>query len=289
MKVLNKVPVIIITYLFQVVKNHIDDTIQGLKKCLEEEAIIRERKQSLFCLSKVITSINKVNFLLSDEDKFSQPASIEVVERAASEFALLHFFSSRCLSIMSRSQIETCEKFEKILMDNLNQLLLQSVRAKESGQISRYLRMFVNLDKASVAERHVREAIVSPFLYDLVCENSLQKEKDGLQGIYQKVLQFVDTELSPLLELPAELGAHFNFLLNSLWLELANHMNDHMKSVFSAGDPNEFHTRYRDTTHFLNSLEKRLQNTDNIRALTNHIETRNFQQKWNLLVYYKIR
>lgn len=275
--------------MFQVVKNSIEETISGLQRCLEQDRAVKEKKQSLFHLSQVISSTKKLKTLLKVDDSTSRTDVLDLIERASTEYTMLHFSVSKCQPMMSRGQREEWESLGIILMDLLNNTFLECLCQRHASRLARCLRIYSNLDKVAEAETLIRKEVVSPYLYELVNESSLQKQPDDLGGIYQRVLEFLDTQLSPLLQLRMEGGVRFNFLVNGLWVELTRRMEVHMGSVFAAGDPETFHKRFSHTTAFMDTLRLRCDSPAAAARFSSHPQTIHFMQKWNLLVYYKIR
>lgn len=271
------------------VKNALEDTITGLENCLEQDRILKEKKQSLFHLSQVLNLVKKLKALLKDEQISSKSTGFDLIERASAEYVILQFSASRCADVISREQKSDCEGLSNVLMNLLNNTFLECLCEREPIRLCRCLRIYSNLDKVTEAETLIRTEVIAPFLYDLINETSLQKEPTGLKGIYEKVLDFVDSHLSPLLRLEDECALRFDFLVNGLWVELTRRMEVHMGSVFAVGDPTTFHTRFMDTTRFLERFQQHCNTARSISALNEHELTCHFLHKWNLPVYYQIR
>jgi len=271
-------------FCFQVVKNTLQETIDGLKLCIEKNRSIKEKKQQLFHLSQAIDSLKKLKLLLKPDDQKS--IDLNLIERASREFSLLHFLVSRCQPVLSSSQKKDFESVEKELMEYLSNVFLESLSDVQTYQIDRCLRIYSNLNKVDDAVYLIRNDLVAPVLNNIISEPSLAKEEQGLRGIFFKLLEFTDGPFVPLFTMPSAVAGRFNFLVSAFWTELVQRFEVHMKSVFAAGDPNVFYQRFTDTIEFLDQLRRRCSSAD---VLDCHPSTIHFMQKWNLLVYYKIR
>ena len=80
-------------------------------------------------------------------------------------------------------------------------MFLGNLRDKDSEGMTRCLRIYVTLDKISDVESLFRREIISPALHDIISETSLQSDPRGLQGVYSKILNFIDTDMEHLLKL----------------------------------------------------------------------------------------
>lgn len=84
-------------------------------------------------------------------------------------------------------------------MDNIAELLTTCVNKRETEQLKRCLQIYVTLDKIKEAEILARIRIIGPALESIIVEKNLQNEPLGLHGIYQRLLNFLHTEMHQLL------------------------------------------------------------------------------------------
>jgi hypothetical protein len=82
-------------------------------------------------------------------------------------------------------------------------MFLESLQKRDSEGMARCLRIYITLDKIADVESLFRREVVSPALHDVVSESSLHSDPRGLQGVYSRILSFVDTNMEPLLKLTA--------------------------------------------------------------------------------------
>lgn len=95
-------------------------------------------------------------------------------------------------------------ELDELLNSNLNALLISYVNKKETASLIRCLRIYVSLDKMSVAEEVVRKKIVVPAVENVISEYSFQNNKLGLKGIYQKLNDILDKTLNVLFTITSD-------------------------------------------------------------------------------------
>ena len=81
----------------------------------------------------------------------------------------------------------------------------------------------------------------------------------------------------------------FDFLVQSLWVEVVEKFDKNLMFVFSAGDPDKFHSNFTTMYAWLDDFEKRL---GNIKAIENFRQNPSyaiFIGRWNVSIYFQIR
>lgn len=86
-------------------------------------------------------------------------------------------------------------------MTHLNEFFLACIQEKNCTLLIRCLRIYVTLDKITVAENLVRKEIVSPLIDSLINTENLQIDSLGLQSIYNRLLNILTIELKQLLDI----------------------------------------------------------------------------------------
>lgn len=91
----------------------------------------------------------------------------------------------------------------------------------------------------------------------------------------------------------------FNFLLKSLWPEMVEKFEQQLPIIFSAGNPDQFHTNYITMVNFIKKLETWNVSSQGSSASSSggrqELEMldskvcQNFIHRWNLSVYFQIR
>ncbi|XP_043272378.1 conserved oligomeric Golgi complex subunit 2 [Venturia canescens] len=270
------------------IRQTLDDATNEMSDRLEEHRKIREYKQSLHSLGRVYKSLAKLSLILATCE-----LKPDMLERAATEFNQLKFHSSRCQDNIGQEHKKKCEELDNRLMESLSELLITCVNKRETEQLKRCLQIYVTLDKIKEAEILARIRIVGPALESIIMEKNLQNEPSGLHGIYQRLINFLNTEMHQLLVVTTGQDRNcvkgFNFLVNSFWPEVEQRIELNLKLIFAPGNPELFHGRYVETLEFLNKLQQECDCSETLASLKAHPLYKQFLKKWNLPVYFQIR
>ena len=144
------------------------------------------------------------------------------------------------------------------LQENLETTFEQGILTKDSELILRCLRTYALIDKTSHAEDMFKHLIVKPFVDEIINENYLTEH--SLEKICADLLKFVGDECqmiitltsTDLLKTTVDLPLHdnamnkqqtvkgFNFLVNSVWAEIAQAFEANLPLIFSPGNPDSF-------------------------------------------------
>ena len=87
-----------------------------------------------------------------------------------------------------------------LFSNHLKDLFLHAIRTEKSFLVD-CLRLYVFINKVSSAHDIVRQEIVTPVVVQLVNEDALHNEPAGLEGLYSKIISFIDRDLKYLLDL----------------------------------------------------------------------------------------
>ncbi|XP_017890474.1 conserved oligomeric Golgi complex subunit 2 [Ceratina calcarata] len=273
------------------VRQTLDDEIMAITDNVNENKKIREYKQSIFSLQHIYKSLNKLYSILSLTTFLDSPAKIDILEQAAAEFNQLQFHVSRCKLDAVYDKQKEGEKLEQSYVTHLNEFFLACVQEKNSALLIRCLKIYITLDKITDAENLVKTEIVDPLIRGVINIENLQT--DGLQNIYNRLLNILSVELKQLLDITLHPNRSsvtgFNFLVNSFWVDVEEKIEQYIKCIFAPGDPVLFHARYTATLEFLEKLEAECVTLESLTALKENSRYKNFLKKWNLPVYFQIR
>lgn len=277
---------------FQEVKSSLEEAISGFNNCLEQHKQITDKKRSLIHVTQVITCIGKLKSIIESSKKNQKNFSIDLIERAAMEFNQLQFSVSKCDKDLHDSQKKEAEEIKQKLMSLLNNKFLESLKKKNFHELVTCLKIYAGLDKIQELESLVRHEVIAPKLAEIISEQALLKEPDGINHVYDKTIAFIEMELMQLFEATTHretppLVNSYNFVINSLWPELEKRLN--LPSMFAAGNPKLFHSRFTQSVELLKKLEILCGNHSSVLKLRQNEQYQHFFQKWNLPVYFKIR
>lgn len=81
----------------------------------------------------------------------------------------------------------------------------------------------------------------------------------------------------------------FEFLVQSFWLEVVEKFEENLSFIFSAGDPEKFHSHYTTMFAWLDDFERRLGDVKAIEKFRSNPSYSGFTSRWNLSIYFQIR
>uniref|UniRef100_A0A1A9W2U1 Conserved oligomeric Golgi complex subunit 2 n=1 Tax=Glossina brevipalpis TaxID=37001 RepID=A0A1A9W2U1_9MUSC len=270
----------------------IDANIADIQQKLATKRQLRALKRNLQSLKKVYETIKKLENLFAKQLSGSTPKVVDL-ERAALELVQLKFNAKFCTEYLDDQQNAIISKLETCLHEKLRSLFGETVRTSNSTcsePLERCLRIYITLDATALAEKMFKEDFVAPYMSDIISEHMLQKTPQGLAGIYSKILNFISLHMTDLLRLTqyTDKVRGFNFVVESFWSDVEMRLGTHMCSIFAPGNSEVFYAKYKCTRDFLNKIEELLASPENILGFRQHKQTKSFQARWNLPVYFQI-
>lgn len=166
-----------------------------------------------------------------------------------------------------------------------------------ASTLSYLLRAYVRLQKRSVPEDMIARLLVLPFADEHITRGKLDGRVrgscDGLDTIYDAILDFVASKFGAILALPicqGELKCSVDVLGNAIWKPLCETLVTKHSVIFQAADPNRFHRSYCQSMAFLAKLEAQCCASEAMRQrFRAHESVLEFKDKWNLDVYFQLR
>lgn len=302
------------------VKATLTDTMDELCAGLAEKRTLRGDLLAVQARAKVIRSLDNIVRLLQrpdgDVDGGDQPVLVQtVLERAAMEYVQITFELQFCKdteyagssdSLVQRTETQhrhLLAALETHFLHTLEQAVVvanakpnPSATEAAASALERCLRIFCTLDECPAAERIFRRSCVAKHMHPIISEQALQNSPQGVKGIYDLVLAFVEQRMRPLLALTHDCSGDgavtvrgFDFLLRSYWPEVEQRLETHLSSIFAPGNPDQFYQRYQSTVEFLRQLDDVLGTPAAVATFHASEEYRSFQTRWNLPVYFQIR
>lgn len=177
---------------------------------------------------------------------------------------------------------------------------MDAVLSDNKEVLRRFLRIYATVDRIQDAENLIRFKIISPYLEDVISSKSLHSDPLGLKGVCLRSLKIIPEKLELLLQLtkkPKKASSQdkaaittkmtdFDFIGRSLWPEIVEKFEHQLGSVFSAGNPDNFHNNYVTMMGFIRDLERHVHDLESFHQTKLY---QSFIHKWNLPVYYQIR
>lgn len=293
------------------VRAYLSDELEKLNVKLEQRKKIRENKSRLHHLINVVHSVEKIEKILTvdpsspdmeifmHEDK-TYPGHF--LERIAGEFNQLQFHVKQSKghpiiqSIIPRVSLITSK-----LQTNLETTFQQGISSKQPEVILRCLRTYALIDKTFDAEVLFRNSVVKPFAKEVV--NEAYHSEHGTEKLCQDIIKFLDEECKMIFDLTSDVSKTqelvidskgqsvkgFDFLVNSIWVEIALSFEERLPLLFSPGNPNVFLQRYKTIMSFLDEFEDRCVSVESFNNMRKHPSYNSFIIKWSLPVYFQIR
>lgn len=217
-----------------------------------------------------------------------------LADRATMQYNQLKFTIAKCENLIKLDQKSQFKDIGQKLIQTLNNLLFQFWNDGDEGNLLKTLMILASLDRVEETEMLLRKKAVAPLLQNIISETTLQRNKEGLEGIYQNILSLLETKLKLLLAVTqhsklAFLVKKYRFLVNCFWREVESKLEVNLSSIFAPGNPQIFYDRYNESLRFVRKLEGYCIDEETVRTLKETAEYKSFQKRWNLPVYFQIR
>lgn len=261
---------------------------------LSQRHALQKKKQLLKYYSQTINCLNTLDNILRNITDKKKHDQVALVDRAAMQYNQLKFSISKCETLMKPEHKMQFNEVGIKLVQTLNELLFQFWNNSDEENLLKALITLTSLDRINETELYIRKQAIAPLLQEIINEPSLQRSKDGLQGIYERILFLLETKLKLLLTVMqhSKLMFHvknYKFLVNCFWCEVENRLEVNLASIFAPGNPQIFYRRYSESMQFIRKLEEYCKDQQTVKVLRETMEYKSFQRRWNLPVYFQIR
>ncbi|XP_008844006.1 conserved oligomeric Golgi complex subunit 2 [Nannospalax galili] len=287
-------------------RSSVSEGIRAVDERMSKQEDIRKKKMCVLSLIQVIQSVEKIEKILnsqSSKDTSSLEASSplltgQILERIATEFNQLQFHAvqSKGMPLMDKVRPRIAG-ITAMLQQSLEGLLLEGLQTSSVDIIRHCLRTYATIDKTRDAETLVGQVLVKPYVNEVIVEQFIESHPSGLQLMYNKLLEFVPHHCRLLREVTggavsSEKGTvvpGYDFLVNSVWPEIVRGLEEKLPSLFNPGDPDGFQQKYTISMDFVRRFERQCGSQASVKRLRAHPAYHNFNNKWNLPVYFQIR
>eukprot|EP00026_Physarum_polycephalum_P001486 Phypoly_transcript_01488.p1 GENE.Phypoly_transcript_01488~~Phypoly_transcript_01488.p1 ORF type:complete len:776 (+),score=90.88 Phypoly_transcript_01488:957-3284(+) len=157
------------------------------------------------------------------------------------------------------------------------------------------LRVYSALNKVSSAYDIYREVVIKPNVLQIITTANLEKGSrgtcEGLKAIFDALLAFISRTCCPFLaDVREVVGDKYDFLSNSIWVEIEETMNTRIGRIYNPGIPEIFLQNYKASFVFLSKLEGIGCNTiEELCSFRAHPVYAKFEKCWNTSVYRQLR
>ncbi|XP_063773650.1 conserved oligomeric Golgi complex subunit 2 isoform X2 [Pseudophryne corroboree] len=285
-------------------KTSVNDSIRAVDERLAKQDDIRKKKMCVFRMIHVIRSVEKIEIILHSQnckensEMNSTLLTGQMLERIATEFNQLQFHAvqSKGMPLLDKVRPRIAG-ITAMLQRSLEGLLLEGLQTSNVDIIRHCLRTYAMIDKTKDAEALVGQVLVKPYIDEVIVEQYVQSHPKGLQVMYNKLLEFVPHHCRLLREVTggaissekADMVPGYDFLVNSVWPEIAHGLEEKLPSLFSPGNPDIFHQKYTVSMDFVRKFERQCGSQASVKRLRAHPSYHSFNNRWNLPVYFQIR
>ncbi|KAG3257879.1 conserved oligomeric Golgi complex subunit 2 isoform X4 [Ictidomys tridecemlineatus] len=296
-------------------RSSVSEGIRAVDERMSKQEDIRNKKMCVLRLMQVIRSVEKIEKILNSQSsketselEASRHQALLIVpsplltgqtlERIATEFNQLQFHAVQSKGMplldMVRPRIAG---ITAVLQQSLEGLLLEGLQSCDVDVIRHCLRTYATIDKTRDAEALVGQVLVKPYVDEVIVEHFVESHPNGLQVMYDKLLEFVPHHCRLLREVTGGAVSSeratpvpgYDFLVNSVWPEIAQGLEEKLPSLFNPGNPDAFHQKYTISMDFLRRFERQCGSQASVKRLRAHPAYHSFNSKWNLPVYFQIR
>lgn len=272
------------------IKSDLQLSMEQIEKCLQDKAHLRRLQQSLESITRLNSTTQSLQQLLASAGDNSTAEEFIHLERIVGLLCHLNNYLQSCEKYLKPDQLHSVKALNTQSMDLLKQFFLDTVRSqttKNKKHLEVSLRLYSMLNATATAETIYRTEVLKPHLSKLISEQSLQNSPKGLTGIYDQIIEFMESDMKDLLQLSRNVDEqNYDFLLHSFWPEVEHRLEVNMSSIFAPGNPNFFYQKYQSTVEFLTKFETHTMQPEEFRR---HKQYQSFLKRWNLPVYFQIR
>ncbi|KAK1327997.1 hypothetical protein QTO34_012419 [Cnephaeus nilssonii] len=287
-------------------RSSVSEGIRAVDERMSKQEDIRGKKMCVLRLIQVIRSVEKIEKILNSPSSKETSAleghspllTGQILERIATEFNQLQFHAvqSKGMPLLDKVRPRIAG-ITATLQQSLEGLLLEGLQTSDVDIVRHCLRTYATIDKTRDAEALVGQVLVKPYMDQVIIEQVVESHPNGLQLMYNKLLEFVPHHCRLLREvtggaISSEKGntvPGYDFLVNSVWPEIVRGLEENLPSLFNPGDPDAFHEKYTISMGFVRAFERQCGSQASVRRLRAHPAYHSFNNKWNLPVYFQIR
>ncbi|XDV50262.1 hypothetical protein PO909_019341 [Leuciscus waleckii] len=286
-------------------RSSVNEVIEAIDNQLSKQDDIQKKKLCVLRLIQVVRSVEKIEKILHQNTKDSTSLETsspllagQILERIATEFNQLQFHAvqSKGMPLLDKVRLRIAG-ITAMLQQSLEGLLIQGLQTLNVDIVRHCLRTYATIDKTRDAEALVGQVLVKPYMDEVIVEQFVKSNPNGLKMMYTKLLEFVPHHCRLLREVTggaissdkADIVPGYDFLVNSVWPEIIRGVEERIPSLFNPGNPDAFYEKYTVSMDFVRKFERQCGSQASVKRLRAHPCYQSFHNKWNLPVYFQLR
>eukprot|EP00079_Xenopus_tropicalis_P008432 XP_002931527.2 PREDICTED: conserved oligomeric Golgi complex subunit 2 isoform X2 [Xenopus tropicalis] len=286
-------------------KTSVNEVIQAVDSRLAKQEDVRRKKMCVLTMMEVIHSVEKIEKILHSQNSKETALEVksphltgQILERIATEFNQLQFHAVQSKGMPLLDNVRPrIAGITGMLQQSLEGLLLEGLQTSNVDTVRHCLRTYATIDKTRDAEALVGQVLVKPYVDEVINEQYVQSHPGGLHAMYSKLLEFVPHHCRLLREVTGgavssentDTVPGYDFLVNSIWPEIARGLEEKLPSLFNPGNPDVFFQKYTTSMDFVRKFERQCGSQASVKRLRSHPSYHSFNNKWNLPVYFQLR
>ncbi|KAG0326541.1 Conserved oligomeric Golgi complex subunit 2 [Podila horticola] len=280
------------------VKSNLQSVVDNLEDKLKHRAEIREKKTSLQLLLNI-----------------SDISVAKRLERVAIEYNQMQYLVSKGANLPFVTNIDwRLVRIKETMSENLSSVLRTCIHPGQSEadttankeSLTQCLRTYALIDQTAEAELVITEDLLTPFVNKTITRSALDPahanltnhnqtnghpQERPLVAMYNQILAFIDTHCSTLINVTQKelKGTNFDIPVNCIWGVTTQTILKNIPTIFSSGNPDQFHRNYTDTMAFVSKIEELCGSRRSLTRLRSLPNYQSFMKKWQLVAYFKLR
>ncbi|RWS24290.1 conserved oligomeric Golgi complex subunit 2-like protein [Leptotrombidium deliense] len=266
----------------------VDSELSGLIKAIDEKMKalekIRDQKDNLQRILYISSVLNRVEELSADYWGVN-PIPVSLLERLTLQMNEVNASLSRISLSIPLLEKEIKPKAAAItckVNESLEENFLIAVAECNVESFELCVKICKLSGQLSLLEKLLTVNFVRPAFSKLIIEENL--ETMGVNRFFDEIIGFITSKCKVLFDSEVDTS---NFMLNSVWQEIAQSLLIRTTSLFSCGSPDLFHVNYNAMNIFIKRFvdESRLE----LQILQCDRNYEELMSKFNLTVYFHIR
>lgn len=281
----------------------LNETIQRRQSASEVRGLLELAQDAIHSFSKVeklAQSLDEESESFKDRDSnVSHDRLCKTLDRICSEMGRLLFVLQDYSDMMVIQRMnQPVQELKTSLHYKLREALIQVLEEQDPFSLGTLLHAYASVGSHSLAENIIREVIVRPFVEAVITRITSQKQNDnnytGVSGadLLDEMMIALQNDLWPFLEAVTSAGnasLPFDFPGRVVFPEIIESVEACCPSMYSPGNPNEFHGSFCQVQKLGNIMEQLCTTRSQIARFRSSNAWKTNKSKWNIAAYFSLR